>query len=52
MVYDITDRQSYENLSKIWFEDLKEKAPENVTIAILGNKADLLDQEQVSDQDG
>ena len=44
LVYDLTDRESLQNLSKVWIPDLKDKGPANVTMAMVGNKADLSDQ--------
>ena len=41
LVYDVTDRFSFDNLRDLWLKDLKEKAPSNLTIAIIGNKSDL-----------
>ena len=43
LVYDITEKQSFDNLSKVWLPDLKDKAPDNITIALVGNKADIAD---------
>jgi GTPase SAR1 family protein len=48
LVYDVTDKESFENLKEIWIKDLLEKAPENIQIAIVGNKADMTDKEIVS----
>ena len=41
VVYDVTDRETFSNLTPIWLKDLKEKAPSNIQIAIVGNKSDL-----------
>jgi len=30
LVYDITDRESFLNLKKVWIKELLEKAPENI----------------------
>ena len=40
--YDITDQKSFQNLKK-WFKQLKENAPEAISIALCGNKYDLKD---------
>lgn len=50
-VYDITSRDSFFGL-KSWYLELKEKGPKNIVLAIVGNKCDLRDQEQVPTQDG
>jgi len=41
LVYDVTDRDSFSNLRNLWWKDLQEKAPSNLTIAVVGNKSDL-----------
>ena len=46
LVYDITSKKTFEGL-KQWIEELKEKADENIMIAIVGNKLDLLHLEEV-----
>ncbi len=43
LVYDITERASLENIKKVWLPDIREKGHEDVTIALLGNKADIGD---------
>ena len=48
LVYDITDRESFESLRSIWIKELLEKGPENIQIAIVGNKQDLEDREKVT----
>ena len=44
VVYDITDQRSFQNLKK-WFRQLKENAPEAISIALCGNKYDLKEQQ-------
>lgn len=48
LVFDVTDRESFENLKNVWIKDIYEKAPENIQIAIVGNKCDLEEFEKVS----
>ena len=43
IVYDVTDRDSFNNLSDVWLKDLQEKAPENILKVLVGNKCDLKD---------
>lgn len=50
VVYDVTSRESFEGL-KTWMDELKEKGPQNMVIAVVGNKIDLLN-EAVSIQEG
>ena len=42
LVYDVTDRSSFEMISNVWLKDLQDRAPENILTAIVGNKCDLL----------
>ena len=48
LVFDVTDKQSFENIKNIWIKDVEEKAPENIQIAIVGNKSDRVDSEVVT----
>ncbi|KAM4871310.1 ras-related protein Rab-31-like [Thomomys bottae] len=50
LVYDITKQDSFQTLKK-WVKQLKEHGPENIVIAIAGNKCDLSDMRQVSLKD-
>ncbi len=47
VVYDITRESSFKTL-QAWVNELKELGPENIVIAIAGNKADLADDRQVA----
>ncbi len=51
LVYDITNRESFYNL-KTWYLELAEKGPKDIMLAIVGNKCDLRDSEQVSTAEG
>nr|XP_020733723.1 ras-related protein Rab-31 [Odocoileus virginianus texanus] len=42
IVYDITKQDSFHTLKK-WVKELKEHGPENIVMAIAGNKCDLSD---------
>lgn len=48
LVFDVTDKESFNNLKNLWIKDVEEKAPENIQIAIVGNKSDKTDIEAVS----
>jgi len=50
LVYDVTNKESFNNL-KNWFIELSEKGPKDVILAVVGNKADLRDDERVSIDD-
>jgi Ras-related protein Rab-2A len=40
LVYDVTKRQSFENLVR-WIEEMRENAYSKMTIILVGNKVDL-----------
>ena len=40
VIYDLTNKDSFIKMSK-WIKDLKDNAPKNITIMIVGNKSDL-----------
>ena len=48
LVYDITSAQSFEELKNYWYNQIKESAPKDIIVGICGNKADLIEKEQVS----
>lgn len=43
IVYDVTNRESFDNSSK-WIEDVRGSRGEDVVMALVGNKADLEDE--------
>ena len=50
LVYDITNKQSFQGLD-YWLKEVREVLGENIIIGILGNKADLYLNEEVSEDD-
>eukprot|EP00658_Telonema_sp_P-2_P017952 TRINITY_DN17016_c0_g1_i1.p1 TRINITY_DN17016_c0_g1~~TRINITY_DN17016_c0_g1_i1.p1 ORF type:complete len:225 (+),score=54.79 TRINITY_DN17016_c0_g1_i1:131-805(+) len=50
IVYDITNRDSYTNLSK-WYDDVRTERGNEVIIVIVGNKTDLKDKREVSTEE-
>ena len=42
MVCDVTDKESFRNLTETWYKEMKNLGPENMQIFIVGNKTDLL----------
>ena len=50
LVYDITRKKSFEELQKYWIEQIKECAPENIILAIVANKSDLCENEEVDEE--
>jgi Ras-related protein Rab-1A len=51
IVYDITDRKSFDNLRK-WINDIEKLATPEVCKLIVGNKCDLDDKRQVARDEG
>jgi small GTP-binding protein len=52
LVYDITDKNSFEEIKNFFNEKVKEKCKEKIPIILLGNKTDLENQRQVQPEDG
>ena len=51
LVYDITRKDSFDNLKKYWFTQLKENCSPNIVIGMAGNKCDLFEKEEVPDSE-
>ena len=51
LVYDITRKDSFEELKNYWYAQLKESSPDNIIIGIAANKCDLYDNEQVPEDE-
>jgi small GTP-binding protein len=51
VIYDVTSLQTYENV-KIWIEQIREEAPQNVVIYLAGNKIDLEEERKVKTEEG
>ena len=51
MVYNVTLRESFENLKNIWLDDITNFGEEFKVLAIAGNKCDLYEQEAVSEDE-
>ena len=47
LVYDITNKQSFDNLNE-WLQKIREYSDRDVKIALVGNKRDLVEKDQVS----
>ena len=52
LVYDITNRNSFEDLKKVWYMDLKKYGEKYTVLAIVGNKSDMFENEVVSEEEG
>ena len=51
LVFDVTSKDSITGL-KEWHTELIEKGPKNILTAVVGNKADLVSEVEVSYDDG
>ena len=51
VVYDITDRESFENLNS-WLIEIEKNANKNVYKLLIGNKCDLEEKRKVTYQEG
>ncbi|KAG2278187.1 hypothetical protein Bca4012_041508 [Brassica carinata] len=51
IVYDVANKQSFINASK-WIEDVRAERSNQVIIALVGNKTDLVHRRQVSIEEG
>jgi Ras-related protein Rab-1A len=51
MVYDVTDRTTFNNL-KIWINECKKYAQSDANIILIGNKTDIVPYRQVSTEEG
>ena len=49
LVYDITNKYSFEELQKYWIGQVKESSPKDIILAIVANKSDLIEREQVDE---
>ncbi|XP_074728350.1 ras-related protein Rab-17 isoform X2 [Strix uralensis] len=52
LVYDITNKETF-NRAKLWLRDLeKEFLPDEIVIALVGNKTDLAGEREVATEEG
>ena len=51
LVYDITLRQSFDNVKEYWYEQIKENGVKNIVLGIAGNKCDLYEEEAVPENE-
>ena len=49
LIFDVTNNSSFDNLYK-WYEKIQNESPENCIIVLIGNKIDLIDEIQISDE--
>jgi len=51
LVYDVTNRASFENIDKNWYIEIKKGSP-NIALILVGNKIDLTENRVVSREEG
>ena len=51
-VYDITVKETFEQIKNYWIKDVEEKLGKNIIRGIVGNKFDLFMNEQVTQEEG
>ena len=51
LVYDISNRETFEHISN-WIEDCTAQSPKTVFMILVGNKSDLINNRQVSFEEG
>ena len=49
LVYDITRKDSFEQLEEYWTKQIKENSPSDIILAVCGNKSDLVLKEDVNE---
>ena len=52
LVYDITQRKSFEKIKEYYIPKLKDYCKVIIKVALLGNKTDLKDQRQITHEEG
>ena len=52
LVYDITHKNSFDEIKNWWYKDIKEHGDPNIIIGIAGNKSDRFIDQYVSEQEG
>ncbi|KAJ3451837.1 ras-related protein rabd2a-like [Anaeramoeba flamelloides] len=51
LVYDVTEKKSFDNIGK-WVDEVKNHGEKNVTMFLIGNKCDLVNERVVSTEEG
>ena len=51
LVYDITNKQTFINLSAIWYPELKNSGESNPVIGVAGNKSDQYESEETVNEE-
>jgi len=51
LVYDITQKYSFENMKNYWYGQLQEFGSKNIILGVAGNKCDMYDKEEVNENE-
>jgi small GTP-binding protein len=51
LVYDITRKDSFEAIKNYWYTEVRDNSPQDVIIAIVVNKSDLYEYEEVTEDE-
>jgi small GTP-binding protein len=51
IVYDVTQKSSFDRLDR-WFDELYKYCKENISVILVGNKTDLVDERVISTEQG
>ena len=51
IIYDITNKQSFKNVQEIWYPEIEKHGEKYKILAIVGNKCDLYEDEEVEEKD-
>ena len=51
LVYDITRKESFDNIKSFWYNQIKEYGDEGILLGIAGNKSDKYDEEVVPEEE-
>jgi GTPase SAR1 family protein len=47
LVFDLTDKQSFEDIDRFWRAEVESYAEKDVIMYLVGNKADMVDKREV-----
>ena len=51
LVYDITNKKSFEEIENVWYPSVKEHGEKYSVLAVVGNKCDLYENEEVKENE-
>ena len=52
LVYDVRSKKSFDALKEYWYEQLTSYGDDNIIFGVAGNKCDLFQDEEVSEEEG